>query len=181
MKTIYYLSLFFCFSILMSPGCKKNKDSLENQLSKLPAITQTGQHSFGCLVNGKAWVPKGWDGRKPNLDIIADPGYFGNLDIRAYRYVNNKRESISISSFDITAPGTYIINGINRIWVNYGSEMSNCFFLQDSTNYKNGFLKINKYDFQTGIVSGEFECKLFDSSISCDTIRITNGRFDYKL
>jgi hypothetical protein len=166
----------------MSPGCRKNKNSMENELSKLPPITQTGQNSFGCLVNGKAWTPKGWDGNKQNLDLIIDPGYAnGNFDLRTYRYINDKRERIVIFSNNLKTTGLYNISPSGVISVDFKSEILNCTFLHSSQNFSSGFLSITRYDLQAGIVSGEFECKLFDTTTSCDTIRITSGRFDYKL
>ena len=181
MKNIIYFFLSVCSFVLMSAGCRKHKNNLETELAKLPPATQAGANTFGCLVNGKAWTPKGWDGRQPNFFVIVDPGYFGNLHIRTYRYIDNKRESLSIFCYDIANSRTYVINGATRLFINYRSEVSNCYFLQDSINYVSGFLKISRYDLQSGIVSGEFKCMLFDKSIACDTIKITHGRFDYKL
>ena len=47
--------------------------------------------------------------------------------------------------------------------------------------YRNGFLKITKFDLQNGIVSGEFEVEMFSKNGCADTLKITKGRFDYKL
>jgi hypothetical protein len=53
---------------LMAMQCKKDTiHSLNNtapcapgdtlcELAKLPAITTTGANTFGCLLNGKAWL-----------------------------------------------------------------------------------------------------------------------------
>ncbi|MCW3073365.1 MAG: hypothetical protein JWP69_434 [Flaviaesturariibacter sp.] len=180
MKLPIFLALSTLCLLLSSVNCKKSKTVTRTELDKLPPITQEGKNTIGFLVNGQAWTPRGFQ-FQPNFYIIADPSFFGNLDIRAYRLIGQQKESISINCFDITTTGIYPINGITRIFINYRSEPANCFFLNDSTNYKSGFLKISKYDLQNGIVAGEFEVKLFDATISCDTIRITNGRFDYKL
>jgi len=61
------------------------------------------------------------------------------------------------------------------------ANSNNCNFISDPSNYKNGYLKITKYDLSNGIVSGEFEFTLYDSTIGCDTIKITQGRFDKRL
>ena len=53
--------------------CCKKTDSLDAELAKLPPITQTGANTFGCLVNGKAYIPSGNDGWFPNFDVIPDP------------------------------------------------------------------------------------------------------------
>ncbi len=173
-----YVIRAITFLLLTAMSCKKDKLS---ELEKLPPITQTGAGTFGRLINGKAYTPKGFR-FKPNFYMIVDPGYFENLDIRTYRYENDKSERLTIFCYDVLpTPQTYIINNINRIWLIYENESNGCLFLQDSSNYVSGILKISKYNLQSGIIAGEFECKLFHASTSCDTIRITNGRFDYKL
>lgn len=101
--------------------------------------------------------------------------------MKSYRLIDGKRESISIFCYDIYKEDIFAIDGINRIKVNYRSEITNCNFLQDSSKYVSGVLKITKYDMQQSIIAGEFECKLFDKKSGCDTIRITDGRFDYHL
>lgn len=182
MRTIINPSLIICSLVLLLAGCRKHKYSIEEELAKLPPVTQTGAHTFGCLINGKAYRPKGFRGFKPSFMIIADPSYFGNLDIRTYNYGDGKKESLNIFCYDIkTEPGTYEINGKSRIWVFYENEVTNCNLLPDSSSYMSGFLKISKYDTRNGIIAGEFECKIYDQKTSCDTIRITNGRFDHKL
>ena len=37
-------------------GCKKDDPKPKTELEKLPPATQEGKDTFGCLVNGKAWV-----------------------------------------------------------------------------------------------------------------------------
>ena len=61
-----YQSLLFISLVLLllSSSCKKDN------ISKLPPPTQTGENTFGCLVNGKAFVPKGYEGTgRPNPQV----------------------------------------------------------------------------------------------------------------
>src|SRR5471030_2994923 len=44
--------------IILSSSCKKHVIQPADQLSLLPAATQTGANTFGCLVNGQVFVPK---------------------------------------------------------------------------------------------------------------------------
>lgn len=173
-QLLYSCCILLCFT---QATCKKEKPAIE----QLPPATQTGAGTFGCLINGKAFMPKGWGGREPNFYIIVDPGFDGNLHIKVYRLIEGKKESISIFCYDIQQKGEYTIDADKRTWINYRNEMSNCNFLQASDNYVSGILKITKYDLQNRIIAGEFECKLFDEASGCDTIKVTNGRFDYKL
>lgn len=38
-------------------GCKDDPKP-KTELEKLPPATQEGKHTFGCLVDGKAWVTR---------------------------------------------------------------------------------------------------------------------------
>ncbi|MEO6683157.1 MAG: hypothetical protein ABIN48_10070 [Ginsengibacter sp.] len=174
-----HISLIACFAIFIGVGCKKNKPKTE--LEKLPPITQTGANTFGCLINGKAWTPKGFQ-FKPNFFIIVDPTFQnGNFDLRVYQYSNQKFERINIFSNDIRSIGNYSITPNGFVFVDFRNDFSSCNYLHSIENFSFGYLKITKYDLQNGIVSGEFDCTMYDSAINCDTIKITNGRFDYKL
>ena len=57
-KTILLLFLICLF------GCDNNDDNKPNtpktELEKLPPATQTGANTAGCLVNGVAFLPKGY-------------------------------------------------------------------------------------------------------------------------
>ncbi|MCW3074373.1 MAG: hypothetical protein JWP69_1442 [Flaviaesturariibacter sp.] len=50
-----YVLIAVASLMLTSVSCKKDKDN-----DKLPPITQNGANTFGCLVNGKVWLPKGY-------------------------------------------------------------------------------------------------------------------------
>ena len=47
--------------------------------------------------------------------------------------------------------------------------------------FMRGVVYIQRYDLTNRIFSGTFEFTLFDPATSCDTIRITQGRFDKNL
>jgi len=51
--------LFSCIAIASLTSlmhCRRDQPRPKTELEKLPAATQTGAYTFGCLVNGKAWV-----------------------------------------------------------------------------------------------------------------------------
>lgn len=165
--------------MIFAGNCKKSQVS---ELEKLPAITQTGANTFGCLVNGKAFMPSGYDGSKPNFKLVIDPMYQnGNFDLIVYKLIGNKYESISFFSNNIKSSGVYYVNPSGNLYMDYRNDLTNCKYLFSTINYSEGILKINRYDLVQGIFSGEFEGKFYDPNTSCDTIRITNGRFDKKL
>ena len=66
--------LLIATALAFTMCCKKtDTNSLDAELAKLPPITQTGANTFGCLVNGKAYIPTGYDGQFPNFDVVPDP------------------------------------------------------------------------------------------------------------
>ncbi len=169
-----YLSLFILFFASLS-GCKKSNDHEE----VLPPITQTGANTFGCLINGKIYIPKGFEQNHPNFDVIVDSTNGGNLDIRTFRKENGIMQALSFSCFGISSSGIYQ----TQIYPTYAKDINSsiCYFVNSGSNYKQGFIQITRYDINNRIFSGTFEMKMYDSTISCDTILITQGRFDKKL
>jgi hypothetical protein len=47
--------VLICGLTLISASCKKEKKGIDG----LPPATQTGANTFGCLVNGVLFIPKG--------------------------------------------------------------------------------------------------------------------------
>lgn len=77
-------TLIIFIALAFAMCCKKtDSNSLDAELAKLPPITQTGANTFGCLVNGKAFIPSGYDGWFPNFDVVPDPSD-SSIDISTY-------------------------------------------------------------------------------------------------
>ncbi|MBD3748438.1 MAG: hypothetical protein IE931_02980 [Sphingobacteriales bacterium] len=62
MKNLHFKScnfslLLLAFSFLLFSGMKCKKD--QTGIDALPPATQEGKETFGCLVNGEAFTPKG--------------------------------------------------------------------------------------------------------------------------
>lgn len=174
--------------LLCAASCKKTKPGTTlTELEKLPPITQTGANTFGCLVDGKAWLP---NGTKPqtggsNIQVYVDPTFQGGrFSITGHQY-NIPGSDISIGSTNCTSAGLFnLSNGANV--AGYYKTILGAMPCQisstDPGTFKTGFLSITKYDLNTGIFSGTFEFKLYNSQSLCgDTVRITNGRFDVKI
>ena len=55
---------------LLWAGCETTTPTPEQQL---PGLTTTGENTFGCLVNGEAWLPEGgesfWAGQQVDQSI----------------------------------------------------------------------------------------------------------------
>jgi hypothetical protein len=177
-NNILYMLLFALISTFAN--CKKNNTPPEDQL---PPATQTGANTFGCLVNGVVLTNIGYDGNNSNYRLFVDPTFQnGSFQIRVYSFKNSKYEKININSNDINNEGTFDVIGNNGpLFVDYNNENGSCNFNQSSTCYLKGRLKITRYDILNGIFSGTFQFNMKDPNFSCDTIRITDGRFDKKL
>ena len=166
--------------LLCAAGCKKDKAS-EDQL---PAATQSGANTFGCLVNGKVFVPKGYDDNgRPNPHVQYDYDLNGQayLAIDARQFNNNISSGTIIISFvNFNSVGSYTINNQNfRYSVGWDPYLLNCSVsVIDPAVTALGGGDITKFDISNRIISGTFAFKAIKSG--CDTVRVTNGRFDIK-
>ncbi|RYY18829.1 MAG: hypothetical protein EOO36_07240 [Cytophagaceae bacterium] len=171
-------------ALLLLTQCQKADSGPAKPEDQLPAATQTGQHTFGCLLNGQPWTPGGNVGPL-NYRLIYDPGYAGgDLEIRAYRYIDALKgtQYFIISGAPVTKTGTYLIDG-KTIGVYYKSGVKgSCYeYYNDPKLTVHGQLIVSRLDLtpSIGIMSGTFNFKLYQPG--CDTINVTQGRFDYKL
>ena len=179
MKNLIIITMLM---LLCAAGCKKEKIA---EIDKLPAATQTGVNTFGCLVNGKAWVAQ-TDCKflcDAPLKLYYDANGGGNVFVSALSESIKERMSFAIDSTNTKVDFDYAILGSSHMGFTYSDEKltSNCRFLfsTDSTTSTSGNVTLTRYDLQNGIISGTFNFTLIKASFS--TIRITDGRFDKKL
>jgi hypothetical protein len=186
MKQIRLL-LFIIACANIFAACKKDKTTTPIEPTptgdQLPAITQTGANTFGCLINGKVWIPKGSScGTKPNPHIIYDLGFNGKpyLDIKTGHFVNcNPQGFVNISFGNLDHLGFYNYPLDFDFSTGWPEVLNNCFTpALDSTVKKWGNGIITKLDIPNHIISGTFNCKF--KTLQCDTVFITDGRFDIK-
>lgn len=176
MKYILVITTWF---LLTGASCKKST----TQEDQLPPITQTGANTFGCIVNGKVWIPKGYSGTgTPNPKISFDIYNGKNIfSINTYQFENNNPAGfLSISLFDsIISPGIFDHAEKMNFSVGWTKVLNNCFTPAfDTTVKKVGNVTITRFDETNKIISGTFNCKF--KMQMCDTIYITQGRFDFK-
>ncbi len=180
----HYSLLIFC--MLVFAYCKKQKIILpQPPVEQLPAATQEGKNTCGFLVNGKLWLPKGKRGNgSPNLTWWYDAGYRnGTFNINGYRY--EKPDDSLFTSFVIgisncTTTGVYMLNKTAAGGAMYSNYYKNCtYYTHDTLPGHNSYINITKFDLQNRIIAGTFQFSMVKPG--CDTIRITEGRFDIKL
>jgi hypothetical protein len=174
MKHISLITILLLI-IISSSNCIKNG----TYTAQLPPATQEGKNTCGFLVNGKVWLPKGDNGYQ-NLSCDYDETFMGGaFNINGYRYESGANNSTSfvVGSDGIQSTGLYKLNLRAGRVGRYINSLTLCSYeWSDTIPNHNAFLNITKLDKQKRIVSGTFEFALVTSG--CDTVRITQGRFD---
>lgn len=178
MKTYLILLAFITVCLVQ---CRKPGSSKRTDVPSLPPATQTGANTLGFLLNGQPWTPQGSNGTA-NLSIDFDPGINnGVFSIAAYRSAATGTDYFGIGLRDsvnlITTPRNFLIGSQTLCGVFYSKN--SCMFDYFSNDIlRNGQFTLSKLDRSNRIISGSFNFTLYKSG--CDTIRITNGRFDMK-
>ncbi len=180
-KILSLVWLMFITTILSS-SCKKNKIS---EIDKLPPATQTGVKTFGCLVNGKAWIPDNGCALlcPSSLKFYYDNINGGQFSTKTELTINGRKEYINFGFDSCNKIGEYIFStgmpGRSFAYNDYNKPNCQTLFSNDTGTAISGYFNITRFDLPNGIISGTFEITL--SKQGCETINITNGRFDAKL
>ncbi len=176
---------FLLFISLTASKCKKDKTPI-NAVDQLPPETQTGANTFGCLVDGKVFLPKGI-GLNPRLTCYYQYIYYPSPSGFVFQVsasdnskpsspinVNIGIDSISIENGKIYQLQTQGIKGIGR--GNFRKFTNNS--LDDFYTYSptSGELLIKKFDEINQIASGTFWFNAVN--VNGDTVHVTDGRFD---
>lgn len=168
----FLLLMCFCFA-----QCKKNKSPIPDNPYGLPNATQDGAWTMGCLINKKPWIPKdSWIHAFIHGDSLITingetNGAYGSL-IGVSFYINKGHFK---SNEEHTLDSSYHISYVTD---------STCLGIGGASGITNtsatfGSITITKLDTIKGIVSGLFNCAV--PIPYCDTLNITNGRFDIPL
>lgn len=172
-------SVLLLFALLGLSQCRKKDPDPADQL---PPATQTGANTFGCLVNGQVWTPKGNNGTS-NYSVNYDPTFRnGILNVSAYRYNSNDANDVQyivLYSDSLKTPGGYTMKSSGHQEGLFHDFKTGCDYSGHGRNYCRGTLTITRLDAQAGIVSGTFAFTLYKAG--CDSLRVTQGRFDKKL
>jgi hypothetical protein len=171
-------------SLLLLTQCSKCKQDDPTPEEQLPPATQSGANTFGCLVNGQPYLPAGYDGAS-NYAVLYDPGFRGGrLDIRTYCLIKSGAtidQSIIIGGDSIIRAGVYQLssNGPQGVIFLDENKTLPCSRFAGGSSAIKGSLTITRLDLGTGVIAGTFEFTL--AQPGCDTLRVTQGRFDKKL
>src|ERR1035437_7369996 len=122
--------LLFCFCFAQ---CKKQPIA-KTELEKLPPITQTGAYTFGCLINGVAYIPASPGIIHQVIDVLYDPTFQGGQFIIKTKNIKdlNNKVYINLHADSISTTGIYQLGFKSKYWINYDSN--NCTY---SNYYEN--------------------------------------------
>ena len=143
-------------------------------LSLLPPETQTGQRTFGCLVNGQAWNLAGSPLGGPLFTAQYNSSY---LILGASGLSADKTSSggvIQIGIDKIATAGRYTLTRRDTSFVNYDDVRTNCKYYTDKNHP--AVIEVTRLDLINRIVSGRFSFTL--ETPGCGKIVVTDGRFD---
>jgi hypothetical protein len=152
----------------------KPKTALELELEKLPPPTQNGSQTFGAIVNGSAWksdfVTDTYgilqEGYLTIAGQSANQPFFTGMHM-TIQEIGNPLVLKSYPLFD---------NEFTYVSVVAGTDERTCSYTQD--NIKSGTITLTRLDREARIVSGTFDLSM--GFPDCDSLIITNGRFDLK-
>lgn len=173
------LHLFLILGLTLNTSYDKDDD--QSPIDQLPPATQTGAQTFGCLINGEAFVPPLFGTNSPDAFYQFVRGAY-TFDISGSITKNSKLFTIGIAGIDVEPleEKTYIL--IERESGNHFGQyliIDGGLLFNGATSIENsGKLFIDHLDEEKGIISGRFEFTLFDNHDN--EIKITDGRFDMR-
>lgn len=165
------LYLLFLLPLLALTGCNNDDNSRKAPVDQLPPPTQSGKYTFGCLVNGEVMIPD------DTTSMLAE--YQGGMmQIIGEVWHEDFFQTIKIIVLDPIIIGqNYDLTDMSTTRVIYSRKINGSICNYEAEDTFNGWIKFSKIDRTNLIVSGTFEYSTVTEN--CDTIRVTNGRFDF--
>ena len=167
--------LYVGFGLLFFPLFYSSCD--EDEKEKLPPITMQGKNTFGCLVNGKAWLSMGGLGQDGTYAELQTSGDTTAIII----YADNMKRNDGLRIFFYDLPTLQVDKVYNltdpEFHVEYSKRNDSDKVLCTYDKALSGIVNLLKFDPNNQIISGIFEFKSY--SLACDdSVIITDGRFD---
>jgi hypothetical protein len=182
MRTIFLTS---CALLLLLQSCFLF-DIKPKEKDQLPPETQTGANTFGCLVDGKVFLPKRGGFGSPEhfrCDYQFVDGHFV-FQLVGTRYGNDAVNSVGVyyTSTTLIKEGKYSFSTQSTPDYAFGQHSDGSFTTYrlhktDGITYT-GELWIKKIDTINGIISGTFWFNALDDYGSGSKVEIREGRFD---
>ena len=147
-----------------------NGIDLRSEFEKLPPRTKDGKNTFGCILNGKAWVVSS------TIDVTA----FYQMNVFQMNAViaeTNRHQAIGMALLGGLSEGSiYDLTNDPQSQAAFGWEQveQNCTYDIDKTI--SGRISISTLNESKAILAGTFD--FVTVTPGCDTIVVTDGRFD---
>ncbi|KAA5827835.1 hypothetical protein FPF71_03070 [Algibacter amylolyticus] len=168
MKKLILILIVIPLITLNTTSCKNDDDVSKAPIDQLPPKTQTGENTFGYLVNGKPVVVS--NTRKITAIYQQNQLQLGggvendNIDIDIVMFVGGPiEENTPYSLVEVSKYTDF--NILDKCKYN----------IEDAYEGSIMFSKIDKVNY---IISGAFSFSIVTDN--CEDIKITNGRFDVK-
>lgn len=171
MKTFLYILLPFIF---LTASCDSDDNDCQG-IDCLPAATQTGENTFGCLVNGEAFLDTG------NFNA-----FYQLVNGEFFFFLGADGNTMGISEIELFSDSIELSENINYPLVseNEGSITGYVFFNNSAfiTTMDDvpGIINFTRFDLSQNIASGTFEFSVIDLRDN-SIIEIREGRFDVTL
>jgi len=168
-------SLFLITSFILFAGCQCGKSIVADNPYGLPNATQIGANTFACLINGQKYIAKynpsngtGAFVRQDTLSVSGEPNYNDYLEhigivIKGYLKQDTSYNIDSLHNYAVLGTDSTCLGISFNITVSYAV---------------NGLIQLTKFDTTKKIVSGTFILNF--PMPNCDTLHVTEGRFDYQ-
>lgn len=173
---LFHRFVLLALALVTLSQCKKNDSS-----PQLPPETTSGAMTFGCLIDGRLFVPR--DGRgQPGLSVQyvnlgsgKGGGYY--LNIPATNWQPNPTEGVNIEtdSLLVEEGKTYpfkVGKGNPQAFYSSGAQYT-------KRDQDAGELTITRFDRTQGIIAGRFHF-VGTNTATGQQIRVTEGRFDVR-
>ena len=177
--------LYVCLLTLFA-GCSKCNKVIEpdkTSTASLPAATQTGAGTFGCMVNGQAWTPYG---RQSFLSALNPSGGYdpvvGAFSVSADIYLDkpvngsNLKEYINVGGINVYTVGEYNLTNSTVLFEYFDGVTA---YYSDTDIASDCKLIVKKLDKINKIISGTFSFTIQKKDTGKKVI-VTDGRFDLK-
>jgi hypothetical protein len=176
MKNKFLLLTWLLAVPLLWGGCETTTPTPEQQL---PGLTTTGENTFGCLVNGEAWLPEGGNPFGPGSKLTSQFHRPTNrLTVSGTKDGEGILEGVG---FDLILSGDHEFSRLNYASFDdfYGRcEMWDTSHPIDTTTPYH--FEIVSFSLEEKTASGTFSFTAVNTSCLDDTVVISEGRFDVK-
>ena len=162
-------------------SCHKDDNPFSSK-DQLPAETQTGANTVGCLINGQVYLPSQSGINSPincQYEYINNEFFF----IMSFSDDKNSGPNVSVQTLriNLSQGETYILNK-NSIDNGDFTGGGGAYRLSSTNKYytnaiKTGELKITRVDLSNSIISGTFWFDAINSN--GEIVQIRSGRFDW--